>query len=137
MVHFAFTAKRKGENTFDGDCWVNDTTFAIQKITMRPQLEANINFITGLSIIQEFKLINDTTWFLYKDKFVADLSPVGEKHISFKGRKTATYKNVVVNDSSITNELAKSKPTTDIILLPQTDNLPDSFWQAHITTELF
>lgn len=131
LVHFAFTAKRKGENTFDGDCWVNDTSFAIQKITMRPQLEANINFITGLSIIQEFKLINDTTWFLYKDKFVADLSPVGEKHISFKGRKTATYKNVVVNDSSITNELAKSKPTTDIILLPQTDNLPDSFWQAH------
>ncbi len=131
LVHFAFSAKRKGENTFEGDCWVNDTSFAIQKITMRPQLEANINFVTGLSIIQEFKLINDSTWFLYKDKFVADIAPIGDKKLSFKGRKTATYKNVVVNDTSVTNELAKSKAPEDIVLIPKTDNMPDSFWQAH------
>lgn len=132
LVHFSFTAKHAGQSTFEGDCWVHDTTFAIQKITLRPSLDANINFITGMSIIQEYKLINDTTWFLYKDKFVADLSPLGSKsHIAFKGRKTATYRNVVINDSSVTRELAKSKPPEDIIIAPGTDNLPDSFWQAH------
>lgn len=132
LVHLSFSAKHKGQSTFEGDCWVNDTTFAIQKITLRPSLDANINFITGMSIIQEFKLVNDTTWFLYKDKFVADVSPLGTKSkIAFKGRKTATYQNVVINDTSITRELAKSKSPEDILLVPGTANLPDSFWQAH------
>lgn len=129
LVHFSFTAKHKGQSTFEGDCWVHDTTFAIQKITLRPSLDANINFITGLTIIQEYKLVNDTSWFLYKDKFVADVSPLGKSKISFKGRKTATYKNVVINDSSVVNELAKSKSPEDIVVLPQAPSLPDSFWQ--------
>ena len=128
LVHFRFTPKHQGENTFDGDCWVNDTSFAIQKITMRPSGEANLNFITGLSLIQEFRLINDSTWFLYKDKFVADISPVGKNHLSFKGRKTTTYEHVVVNDSSVLRELDKSKKPEDIVLLPDVGDLPDSFW---------
>lgn len=132
LVHFAFTAKHKGQSTFEGDCWVHDTTFAIQKITLRPSLEANLNFITGMSIIQEYHLVNDTTWFLYKDKFVADISPLGNKsRIAFKGRKTATYRNVVINDSSVTKELAKSRSPEDIIIQPNTGNMPDSFWQSH------
>ncbi len=131
LVHLSFTAKHKGQSTFEGDCWVNDTTFAIQKITLRPALESNINFITGLTIIQEFKLVNDTTWFLYKDKFVADISPLGKSKISFKGRKTATYKNVVINDSSVVHELVKSKLSEDIIVLPGAGDLPDSFWQKN------
>ncbi len=131
LVHFLFTPKHPGATFFSGDCWVNDTSFAIQKITLRPSADANINFITGLTIIQEYKFIKDSIWFLYKDKFVADVSPLGKKHVSFKGRKTATYKNVVINDTSVTNELAKSKPSEDIVLLPDVQNKPDSFWQQH------
>jgi len=131
LVHLSFTAKHKGQSTFEGDCWVHDTTFAIQKITLRPSLDANVNFITGMSIIQEYKLVNDTTWFLYKDKFVANIAPLGKTKIAFKGRKTATYKNVVINDSSVTRELAKSKPPEDIVVVPGTGNLPDSFWQQN------
>ena len=128
LVHFLFHPKRPGENTFEGDCWVNDTAFALQKITLRPSLDANINFVTGLTLIQEFKLINDTTWFLYKDKFVVDFSPLGNEKLSFKGRKTATYEHVLVNNDSITNELAKSRVSEDILEVPNTLNMPDSFW---------
>ena len=128
LVHFLFHPKRPGENTFEGDCWVNDTSFALQKITMRPALDANINFVTGLTLIQEFKLINDSIWFLYKDKFVVDISPVGGEKLSFKGRKTATYENVLVNNDSVTAELAKSRNSEDIVEMPNTQNMPDSFW---------
>jgi len=128
LVHFSFTPKRTGENTFDGDCWVNDTIFAIQKITLRPSLDVNINFVTGLSLIQEFKLINDTTWFLYKDKFVVDLAPIGKNKLGFKGRKTTTYRNVIVNSDSVIAQLNKSKSNEEIVLVPGTQNLPDSFW---------
>lgn len=129
LVHLSFRPKRKGEDTFEGDAWIHDTSFAVQKITLRPQLDANINFVTGLSMIQEFRLVQDSVWFLYKDKFVADLAPLGEQRLSFKGRKTSTYRNVILNDSSIDQELAKSKLSEDIVLVRPVDNKPDSFWQ--------
>ena len=128
LVHLKFTPKHIGGNLFDGDCWVNDTSYAIQKITLRPAIDANINFVSGLTVIQEFKLINDSTWFLYKDKFVADISPIGKSRLGMKGRKTATYKNVMVNSSYITQELDKSKPSEDVLVLPKAQSLPDSFW---------
>ena len=136
LVHFRFTPKHKGEDVFEGDCWVHDTTFAIQKITLRPSVDANINFISGLTLIQEFKLVNDTTWFLYKDKFVADISPIGSKKISLRGRKTTTYKNVVINDSAILKKLEENKKAEEITLLPKVLDKPDSFWTQNRHEEL-
>lgn len=130
LVHFRFSAKRKGESTFEGDCWVNDTSFAIQKITLRPSPDANINFIEGLSIIQEYRLINDSTWFLYKDRFVADIAPIGNGKLGIKGRKTATYEHVVLNDTLAFSDLARTNKVQQVDLLPGTGNFTDSFWQV-------
>jgi hypothetical protein len=131
LVHLRFTPKVKGADIFEGDCWVNDTCFAIQKITLRPSADANINYIGGLSLIQEFKLINDTTWFLYKDKFVADIIPLGKKKLSLKGRKTTTYKNVLLNDTTITIALHKTKKAEQIDVQQNLLNKSDSFWASN------
>lgn len=128
LIHFMFKPKRVGENTFEGDCWIHDSSFAIQKITMRPALDANINFVTGLTLIQEYKLISDSAWFLYKDKFVVDIAPIGENKLGFKGRKTTTYRNIMVNSNAVISELDKGKTSEEIVLVPNTQNLPDSFW---------
>lgn len=128
LVHLRFTPKHKGEDTFEGDCWIHDTSYSVQKITLRPQEDANLNFVTGLSLIQEFKLINDTAWFLYKDKFVANIAPVGKKRLGLKGRKTTTYKNVVVNGSTVVDELEKSKLVEKIELAANHKQNTDTFW---------
>ena len=130
FYHLVFTPRRHGENTFEGDCWVNDTTFAIQKMNLRLGKDANVNFLEKLSLIQEYKLINDSTWFLSKDKFVADLSPFGKESPAFVGRKTTTYKNVVVNDSSVLAELAKNKLQEEIITLPGATEKNKEYWIA-------
>jgi len=128
IIHMMFTPKRKGENTFEGDCWIHDTTFAIQKMSLRLSKEANINFVDKLSLIQEFTLINDSTWFLSKDKFVIDVTPLGRSNLSFIGRKTTTYRNAIVNDTSVTNQLAKNKINEEIILPPEAQEKGDEFW---------
>ena len=136
LIHLIFTPRRKGENTFEGDCWVHDTSYAIQKMNLRLSKEANINYVDKLSLIQEFKLINDSTWFLGRDKFVVDLSLTGEKHLAAIGRKTTTYRDIVVNDTSVINELAKNKLVEETILPPNTMALPDSFWVQNRHEEL-
>jgi hypothetical protein len=133
--HLVFTPRRKGTNTFEGDCWVHAGTFAIQKMNLRLGRDANINFVDDLSLIQEYKLINDSTWFLAKDKFVADMSPIG-KGPGFIGRKTTTYRNIVVNDTSVTNELSKNKLVEEIITQPGADEKNKAFWNESRHEEL-
>ena len=128
LIHFIFTPKRKGENTFEGDCWVHDTTYAIQKMNLRLTKDANINYVDRLSLIQEYSLLNDSTWFLSKDKFVVDLSPFGKSNVSFIGRKTTTYRNIVVNDTSVVHELAKNKIQEEVILPSQAMNKTEEYW---------
>ena len=48
-----------------------------------------------------------------------DISPVGKDKPGFIGRKTTTYRNVIVNDTSVTQELNKNKILEEIITLPQ------------------
>lgn len=134
--HLVFIPKRKGGDTFEGDCWVHDSTFAIQKMNLRLGKEANVNFVENLSLIQEYNLINDTTWFLSKDKFVADLSPLGKDKPGFIGRKTTTYKNVIINDTSVIRELDKNKILEEVITLPGADEKNKEFWAGSRHEEL-
>ena len=128
FFHLVFTPRRQGGDTFEGDCWVHVGTFAIQRMNLRLGKVANVNFLENLSLIQEYKMLDDTTWFLSKDKFVADISPVGKDRPGFIGRKTTTYRNIVVNDTSVTNELAKNKILEEIITLPGAAEKPKDFW---------
>jgi hypothetical protein len=128
LIHLIFTPKRKGENTFEGDCWVHDTTFAIQKMNLRLSKEANINFVDQLSLIQEYHIVNDSIWFLAKDKFVVDIAPLGNTKFAFIGRKTSTYRNVAINDTQVIAELNKNKILEEVIIADQAKNKPDEFW---------
>jgi hypothetical protein len=128
--HLVFTPRRLGGDTFEGDCWVHVGSFAIQRMNLRLGKDANVNFLENLSLIQEYQLIDDSTWFLSKDKFVADISPVGKEKPGFIGRKTTTYRKVVVNDSSVTSELAKNKILEEIITLPGALDKSREYWGA-------
>ncbi|MFT3979089.1 MAG: DUF5686 family protein [Ferruginibacter sp.] len=135
--HLVFAPRRAGTNTFEGDCWVHVGSFAIQKMNLRLGKMANVNYVDKLSLIQEFTLINDSTWFLSKDKFVADISPPIAKSIpGFIGRKTTTYRNVLVNDSSVTAELDKNKIQEEVITVENATNKNKEFWNSSRHEEL-
>ena len=128
FIRFRFSSKIKGLATFDGESWIHDTSFAVQKITLRPSDDANINFLEGLSIIQEYKLIYDTIWFLYKDKFIADVTPIGSGNLGMRARKTAYYNNVLVNNPATTLVLKNNKQDIEIDLLPNARQDSEYFW---------
>ena len=107
--HLFFYPKREGENTFSGDCWVHNKTWAIKKINLAISATANINYVNKLSIVQEFSQQTDSTWVFTKDKFVADLSPMKKNKLSIIARKTSMYSKVQVNQPFITATLEKNK----------------------------
>lgn len=134
--HFVFYPKRKGENTFQGDAWIADSSFAVQKMNLRLSPTANVNFIQRMSIVQEYQLIRDSIWFLSKDKFVADFSLIGKKSINFIGRKTTTYQDVRVNDPGVTAFLEGENLKESVVVSMGASDQPDSFWQQNRHEEL-
>jgi len=130
FFHLVFTPKRIGENTFEGDCWIHDSSFAVQKMNLRLAKEANVNFVDKLSIVQEYKFINDSIWFLSKDKFIIDVSAIGKQKFGFTGRKTTTYKDVKINSGFVWESLQKNKKLEETVLLPGSTEQPETYWQG-------
>ncbi|MBK7882878.1 MAG: carboxypeptidase-like regulatory domain-containing protein [Chitinophagaceae bacterium] len=103
--HFIFSPKHSGQNTFEGDAWVMAKTFHLQKVTLYLGKGANINYIDRISVYQEFEPVNDSLYFIKKDKFFADFKVLGKKSLTLIGRKTTLYKDIVVNNDSIASHL--------------------------------
>ena len=66
--------RRKGELTFKGNFWVNDSTFAIKKINMQANKSANINWVKDIYIEQDFEVLNDSVFLLKRDYMMSDFS---------------------------------------------------------------
>ena len=127
--HVAFTPKRSGEHTFNGDMWVHDTDYALQKINMIVGKEQHINWVNKVTMMQEFTCFEDTLWFLTKDKFYVDfLPPHGDKIAGFLGRKTTTYKHIVVNNAHISDVVNDKKNKDDLEIGKDALNRNEDYW---------
>lgn len=95
IYHLTFKPKRTQELSFSGNIWIADTTWGVKRLEMSLPKNANVNFINTANIIQEFAYA-DSTWLLIKDRLVIDFAPT-KKAIGFYGRKTTSYKKIVLN----------------------------------------
>lgn len=109
QYHFVFKPKRAGQNTFEGDAWVTEKTFQVRRISMYLGKEANINFIDRISVFQEYLPVNDSVIFLNRDKFFADFRVLGKNSLTLIGRKTTSYKDILINNDSLTNAFKEQK----------------------------
>jgi hypothetical protein len=119
-----FIPKRKQELTFDGEMWVNDTTYAVKKVMGSIAEDANINFIHGLEVMQEFDEIEPEVWMLTKDELVVDFN-IAKKTMGFYGRKTSTYKDFTINEPR--NE-EFYRGLSDVIVADDANEKHDDFW---------
>jgi hypothetical protein len=128
LYHFVFSPKHPGQSTFQGDAWIMEKTYQITKISLYLGKDANINYITRISVFQEFTPLNDSIYFLTRDKFFADFNVLGKQSLTFIGRKTTSYKNIVVNSDSLTNLLKNQKIEDLTITEPGVTGKSDSTW---------
>ncbi len=99
-----FKPKRVQELAFEGEMWINDTTYAVHRIEAGIASGANLNFVQGFWVKQQYDQVQNEVWMLTKDELVVDLNMIrdtGAKNKNavqgFYGRRTATYKDFVIN----------------------------------------
>lgn len=120
-----FKPKRKQENTFYGDFWVADTSFAVERVNMRMSPEVNINLVNRVIVYEEFTLHKDSIWLPAKQNIVVDFK-VTEKSPGMIIRKTISRRDYHLNHEDLAAALkAKDPETYDISDLAY----DDAFWQ--------
>jgi len=96
--NIVYYPRRKNELTFSGDFWVNDTTWAVKKINLEMAESANINWVKGVYIEQEFDVLNDSVFLMTRDFFQADFSLRKKKDArGIYGKRTVLYDNYEFN----------------------------------------
>ena len=92
--NIVFYPRRKGELTFKGNFWVNDSTWAIKKISMAASKGANINWVKDIYIEQEFDVLNDSVFLLKRDHLMSDFA-ISKKEESkgIYGKRTTLFRN--------------------------------------------
>lgn len=131
--NIVFYPRRKGELTFRGDFWVNDTTWAIKEINMHLNKSANINWVKEVYIEQEFDVLNDSVFLLKRDHFMSDFSFSSKDEArGMYGKRTTLYENHVFDQEKERNFYrAQVDPYQWEIY-----NRPDEFWQEKRMEEL-
>ncbi|AEA42850.1 DUF5686 family protein [Fluviicola taffensis] len=124
-----FTPKRTGDMTFEGEMWINDTTYAIKTFKANISPWANINYVQDLYLEHHFSQVIPEVWMLTEEKMILDMKVTkGTKLYGFYGRKHSTRKNFVINKerpedyykSDYTVEFADSAKIRD-----------PKYWEAH------
>jgi hypothetical protein len=131
--NIVFYPRRKGELTFRGDFWVNDTTWAIKEINMHLNKSANINWVKEVYIEQEFDVLNDSVFLLKRDHFMSDFSfSSKDESRGMYGKRTTLFDNHVFDKVRERNFYrAQVDPYQWEIY-----NRPDEFWEEKRMEEL-
>ncbi|MXN91894.1 carboxypeptidase-like regulatory domain-containing protein [Flavobacterium sp. Sd200] len=92
--NIVFYPRRKGELTFKGNFWVNDTTYAIKKVAMSASKSANINWVKDIYIEQEFDVLNDSVFLLKRDHMMTDFAfNKKEESKGVYGKRTTLFRD--------------------------------------------
>ncbi|MEW6468857.1 MAG: DUF5686 family protein [Bacteroidota bacterium] len=118
-----FKPKRKQELLFEGNMWIADSTFGVKRLEMSIVKDANINYVNMLNVVQEYEYI-DSTWMQTKDKLVVDFK-MQKKQAGFYGRKTTSYRNIVINKPREDDFYSK---TDNLIVMEDATTKSDTFW---------
>ncbi len=120
-----FIPKLKQEPVFSGTLWINDTTYAVKKVIANIAGEANINFINGFSVEQEYEKVDGKYWMLKRDHLVVDFQ-IGEKVMGLYGRKSTSYTNTKINQE-INDTIFKG--VDNVIVRENANKKEANFWE--------
>ena len=130
-----FKPKRPQELAFQGTMWVNDTTYAVRRIEAGIPDKANLNFVQGFLVRQEYDQVAREVWMLVRDELVVDLNVIkdtgrpNKNHVQgLYGRRTATYRDFAINQERDEAFYAGSE---EVVVAIDPLSLGSDYWDTH------
>ncbi len=134
QIHFF--PKKKQSNTFEGDLWIEQHTYAVKRVDMTMAVDANINYLTHFFIHQIYEEIEPDNWMPTKDSAYVEatvLVPPTMQALDFSAKRVSSYKNFVFNKAQEKTVYNNSQLTT---IDPEALKRSDQYWESQRHTEL-
>jgi hypothetical protein len=128
-----FRPKRVQELAFQGEVWINDTTYAVRTLEAGIAEGANLNFVQSFHVRQEYDQVGNEIWMLVRDELVVDLNvlPGGKRERKdpvqgLYGRRTATYRDFVFNRLQEEQFYAGAE---EVLVIPEQNSTAEEYWE--------
>jgi len=123
-----FKPKMSGGTTFEGSMWIHDTTYALKEIKATLSSVANINFINGMYIDQQFSQVQKEVWMMTDEHLLVDLKLTrNTKLFGILVRKTTNRSKFKINVQH-PPEFYKSNST--IVTEDGAENRDQAYWDS-------
>ncbi len=125
-VRLSFMPKNPYNLCFTGELWIeaDSTRNFIRKVILHSTPEANINFITGLEIVQEFNPLPSGILAKTKDNVNIHFS-IFKLYYQVLAKNERSFKNYNV----IQNEKIKFSSNNEVSILPEAGNYSEIAWK--------
>ncbi len=113
--------KREEDPVFRGSIWINDTTFALKRISVEVDRKAELNFIQRIKIQQDYEPVETGAWFPVRTRFMADAV------------------NIFVTNFSRVTDIVVNQPfdigfySSELKVSPDSRNSNPEFWKSNRT----
>ncbi len=104
-----FRPKREEDPVFHGTFWLNDTTFALKRISVTIDDKAELNFINRLVIQQDYEPYGSGAWFPVRTRLMADAVNIFASNFS---QKSGMIVNKPIEPGKFTSEIRVSNNDT-------------------------
>jgi hypothetical protein len=113
-----FVPRNEEGPVFHGSFWINDTTYALKRISVELGQKAELNFIRRIKIQQEYEPADSSAWFPVETRFMADAANLFVTNYS---RKTKIVVNQPHEPGFYNSELKVD---------PDAEDFDDQFWSS-------
>lgn len=138
VITLRFSPQRQGENCFEGTLRIVDSIYAIQYIAADMPQAANVNWVKKSSFYKEYSPLGDSLWFCTKENITAELELSDEvvRTLGFIVRKTTSYKDIAVNQDSISRIVNSKEFKRDVVVADSAASTGEGLWAAARHEEL-
>lgn len=97
--YIQFSPKVKQDLAFNGEMYIEDSTYSVKRIDLQFSIEANVNFVRNYWIRQEYEAVNGSQSMITKSQVIADFTVAenSEELTGFFGRKSSSFSNYKIN----------------------------------------
>ncbi len=94
-----FRPKQKRDLAFIGEMYIDSANWALKEISVRFDIQANVNFVRSFWINQKYEAVGGKHWMLKESNVIGDFTVIENSSdlTGFFGRKNATFHNYVID----------------------------------------
>ncbi|MBL7836663.1 MAG: carboxypeptidase-like regulatory domain-containing protein [Bacteroidetes bacterium] len=119
------TPKNPLDLVFTGYIWIEDSTFALTRLSLSITNKANLNFVEKLKITQELEKTSTGAYVPVRSRILIDIAEISKKSAGMIALFSNSYEKLVVNQ-----ERSKKFFDYPITLMEDATQKSDEFWDS-------